>query len=317
MHWHAPALQSGVAPEQTAQDAPQWLSSVSEQAVHRPALHHWPDEHWESSAHWAQLPDKHHGCDVPSQRAHVPPQCSGSSLEHEVHWPPLHHLPVGHSVSNSQNAQFPAMQEGNGVPRQRAQLAPQWAGSSSAHVTHAPASHHSPCGQCVSCAHWTHMLPTQYGWSDGQSPWVWHCPQEPLRHKGEVVPVQVAHEVPQWSGSSILHTEQLPASHHEPDGQSPSTPHCMQVPPTHLAVFPEHAVHDDPQWASSLSEQVSHEPALHHCPASQFMSSPHCAHAPWKHHGCDDPVQREHVVPQWSGSVSLHASQAPALHHLP
>lgn len=92
--------------------------------------------------------------------------------------------------------------------------------------------------------------------------------------------VHLAHEEPQWSGSSFAQTEQVPWSQRDPPGQSPSFAHCAQAPALHLDVAPAQAAQLGPQCASSLSVQGSHAPPLHQLPAPQSASSPHAAQAP-------------------------------------
>lgn len=99
-------------------------------------------------------------------------------------------------------------------------------------------------------------------------------------HNGAVVPVHVEQAEPQWLGSSVGQTAQVPALHQEPDAQSVFFAHCSQLPARQFGVLPPHATQALPQCAASASLQVSHAPALHHAPLPHCASNAHSAHEP-------------------------------------
>lgn len=139
-------MQTGAAPPQTAQVAPQCCESVAEQGMHAPPLHHWPGPHWPSAVH-THWPFLQTGVGVPVQSMHSKPQWA--SLVQGVQLP-SHQVPTGQDASV--HAHLPPSHTGTSPP-QGSQAGPQR--SAVSHPSQDPPAQALPLSHGWASSHWT------------------------------------------------------------------------------------------------------------------------------------------------------------------
>jgi hypothetical protein len=134
--------------------------------------------------------------------------------------------------------------------------------------------------------------------------------QAPATQLG-VTPEQTAQEGPQCDASEAVHGTQRLPSQTAPAAQSAVNSHCLHAPSMHFRPAAQ-GWHDAPQAVSVT--HVEHLPLTQVAPAPQDVALHE--HLPPTQSGIAPPQTRQ-ALPQWSGSVAVHATQRLSSHVSP